>query len=147
MMARWKERAMSDDLIRRSDAIKVTWQEPSYTDAINALTEARERIKNIPTIEPNLILPERMERGECYEVGETIVVMNHDDYYDLMCRAMENEPKQGEWIMNDIQRAEDTDNGNYQYTCSVCGYGDIHAMTQEVPYCWWCGSPMKGASK
>lgn len=39
------------DLIERADAIKVTWQEPSYTDAINALTEARERIKDIPSAE------------------------------------------------------------------------------------------------
>lgn len=76
-----------------------------------------------PTIEPNLILPERMERGECYEVGETIVVLNHDDYYDLLCKPTVDkdylvsliqeavydgeackrlldlvEPKQGEWI-------------------------------------------------
>lgn len=40
------------DLIKREDAIKVTWQEPSYTDAINALTEVRERIKGIPSAEP-----------------------------------------------------------------------------------------------
>lgn len=52
--------------------------------------------------------------------------------------------KQGKWIMSDIQCKEDTDNGNYQYICSVCGHGDIHARTQEVPYCWWCGARMKG---
>lgn len=40
-----------DELIKREDAIKVTWQEPSYTDAINALTEVRERIKDIPSAE------------------------------------------------------------------------------------------------
>ena len=51
----------------------------------------------------------------------------------------------GKWIMSDIQSKEDTDNGNYQYICSVCGHGDIHARTQEVPYCWWCGAHMKGA--
>ena len=42
---------MSKDTIYREDAIKVTWQEPSYTDAINALTEVRERIKSIPSVE------------------------------------------------------------------------------------------------
>jgi len=52
---------------------------------------------------------------------------------------------QGKWIMSDIQCKEDTDNGNYQYICSVCGHGDIHARTQEVPHCWWCGARMKGA--
>ena len=55
------------------------------------------------------------------------------------------EPKQGKWIMSDIQNKADTDNGNYQYICSECGHGDIHAKTQEVPYCWWCGAKMKGA--
>lgn len=39
--------------------------------------------------EPNLILPERMERGERFEVGETIVVMNCEDYYDLLCKSWE----------------------------------------------------------
>lgn len=53
--------------------------------------------------------------------------------------------KEGKWIMSDIQCKEDTDNGNYQYICSVCGHGDIHARTQEVPHCWWCGAKMKGA--
>ena len=41
--------------------------------------------------EPNLILPERMERGERFEVGETIVVMNRDDYYDLLCKSWKDE--------------------------------------------------------
>ena len=38
-----------NDLIKREDAIKATWQEPSYTDAINALTEVRDRIEAIPS--------------------------------------------------------------------------------------------------
>ena len=41
--------------------------------------------------ESNLILPERMERGERFEVGETIVVMNRDDYYDLLCKSWKDE--------------------------------------------------------
>ena len=36
------------DLIKREDAIKVTWQEPSYTDPLNVLTEVRDRINEIP---------------------------------------------------------------------------------------------------
>lgn len=91
------------DTIYREDAIKVTWQEPSYTDAINALTEARERIKDIPTIEP----------------------------------------KQGKWELSAFQNDADVANGNYAFICSNCKHTDIHAMTQEVPYCWWCGSRMK----
>ena len=37
------------DLIRREDAIKVTWQEPTYADPLNILTEVRDRIKAIPS--------------------------------------------------------------------------------------------------
>ena len=38
------------DLIKREDAIKATWQEPSYTDPLNVLTEVRDRINALPTI-------------------------------------------------------------------------------------------------
>ena len=40
------------DMIRRKDAIKATWQEPSYTDPINVLTEVRDRINEIPAASP-----------------------------------------------------------------------------------------------
>ena len=40
---------MSEDLIKRSDAIRVTWQEPIYTDPLNVLTEVRDRIEAIPS--------------------------------------------------------------------------------------------------
>lgn len=37
------------DLIEREDAIEATWQEPTYTDPLNVLTEVRDRIESIPT--------------------------------------------------------------------------------------------------
>ena len=40
---------MSNDTIKRSDAIKATWQEPTYTDPLNVLTEVRDRIEAIPS--------------------------------------------------------------------------------------------------
>ena len=53
--------------------------------------------------DPNLILPERVERDEVYDVGETITVMNHEDYMEMFCKAMMwdaygDKPRQGEWI-------------------------------------------------
>lgn len=33
--------------------------------------------------------------------------------------------------------------GNNIYRCSICGYGDEHSPSAEVPYCWHCGSKMK----
>ena len=38
-----------DDLIKRAAAIKATWQEPTYTDPLNVLTEVRDRIEAIPS--------------------------------------------------------------------------------------------------
>ena len=55
------------------------------------------------------------------------------------------EPKRGKWILSDLQSQADNDNGNYAYVCTNCNHVDIHAKTQKVPYCWWCGAKMKGA--
>ena len=41
-----------DDLISRQAAIDATWEEPSYTDPINVLTEVRDRIKRLPSAQP-----------------------------------------------------------------------------------------------
>lgn len=49
------------------------------------------------------------------------------------------ERPQGEWI-----RTGSLGNGNAQYECSECHYGDEHAESQEVPYCWHCGADMRG---
>ena len=40
------------DLIMREDAIKATWQEPSYTNPYNVLTEVRDRINALPAASP-----------------------------------------------------------------------------------------------
>ena len=40
------------ELIDREKAIKATWKSPSYTDPINTLTEVRDRIEDIPTVDP-----------------------------------------------------------------------------------------------
>lgn len=133
---------MSDRLLKESDAIKVLakilYEEPPYLNSEEkCMAFAEKELSRIPTIEPNLILPERMERGECYEVGETIVVMNHDDYYDLLCRAMENEPKQGEWI--------EVTNGRGGHECSYChAYAPSYMNGDEhlSNYCPSCGARM-----
>ena len=50
---------------------------------------------------------------------------------------------QGKWLLSDLQSQADNDNGNYAYVCTNCNHTDIHAKTQKVPYCWWCGAKMK----
>ena len=52
--------------------------------------------------------------------------------------ALKAERPKGEWI-----RTGSLGNGNAHYECSNCHYGDEHAESQEVPYCWHCGAKMK----
>jgi hypothetical protein len=57
------------------------------------------------------------------------------------------ERKTGKWILSEIQRQEDIENDNYQYYCSNCGNGDLHAKGMTVPYCWYCGAKMIGCDE
>lgn len=41
-----------NDVISRQAAIDVTWEEPSYSDPLNVLTEVRGRIKALPSAQP-----------------------------------------------------------------------------------------------
>ena len=45
-----------DDMISRQAAIDATWFEPSYTDPLNVLTEVRDRLKALPSAQPEIIL-------------------------------------------------------------------------------------------
>ena len=38
-------------LIEKDKAIKKTWEDPSYSDPLNVLTEIRDRLNTLPTIE------------------------------------------------------------------------------------------------
>lgn len=40
------------DTISRQAAIDATWEEPTYTDPLNVLTEVRDRIKELPSAQP-----------------------------------------------------------------------------------------------
>lgn len=41
-----------EDCISRKAAEEITWEEPSYTDALNVLTEVREKIRQLPSVTP-----------------------------------------------------------------------------------------------
>lgn len=57
------------ELIDRQAAISATWQEPSYTDPINVLTEVRDRINALPTASPwHRVEEEPKEPGKQYVV-------------------------------------------------------------------------------
>ena len=69
-----------------------------------------------------------------------------DEAIDMAIEALENERPKGYWILSQSQDKEDTDNGNYRFECSNCGYSDTHSKATEVPYCWKCGADMGGES-
>ena len=41
-----------EDCVSREAVEKITWEEPSYTDALNVLTEVREKIRQLPSVTP-----------------------------------------------------------------------------------------------
>ena len=43
-----------DDLIYKQSAINVTWFDPVYKDPLNVLTEVRDRIRSLPSVQPEL---------------------------------------------------------------------------------------------
>jgi len=46
------EKPRTDDTISRQAAIEATWFEPSYTYPLNVLTEVRDRLKALPSAQP-----------------------------------------------------------------------------------------------
>lgn len=51
------------DMISRQNAIDATWFEPSYTDPLNVLTEVRDRLKALPSAQPERKKGEWINRG------------------------------------------------------------------------------------
>ena len=41
-----------EDAISRKAVEKITWEEPTYTDALNVLTEVRDKIRELPSVLP-----------------------------------------------------------------------------------------------
>lgn len=60
---------LATDAISRQAAIEATYEEPTYTDPINVLTEVRDRIKALPSAQPEIIRCKDCEYGEQDEVG------------------------------------------------------------------------------
>lgn len=72
------------ELIRREDAIKATWQEPSYTDPLNVLTEVRDRINAIPAASPWHSVEDGLP-----EIGKIVLV--YDDWDRLSICQLDNQ--------------------------------------------------------
>lgn len=86
------------------------------------LKYSRELIDNAPTVEPNQLTQDIIDKVNV-NIG--------------LAQPIKDVRPQGEWI-----RTGSLGNGNAHYECSKCHYGDEHAESQEVPYCWHCGASM-----
>ena len=77
---------MMDDTISRRAAIDATWFEPSYTDPLNVLTEVRDRLKALPSAQPE------RKRGKWLDepvYKQTTVGKTWDGYtYCSVCKEM-----------------------------------------------------------
>lgn len=141
-----------EKLIRQSDAIKHCriWRDlakeakdkEGWWMADNLLR----LMKGTPTIEPNLLIcHDHIERGEVVEIGEDIVVMHHDDYYDMLTQSMERE--HGEWIRGTEHKtiigAEEGELITvYALKCSHCG-AEFGILAKEYDFCPSCGADMR----
>lgn len=43
-----------EDAISRDAVEKITWEEPSYDDALNVLTEVRDKVRALPSVKPEI---------------------------------------------------------------------------------------------
>lgn len=58
------EQQPSEDCISRQAVEEITWEEPSYTDALNVLTEVRDKIRQLPSVTPQPKVGEWLKNGE-----------------------------------------------------------------------------------
>lgn len=57
------------DLISRQAVENITWEEPSYSDSLNVLTEVREKVRALPSVE---------NKGEWIPVSERLPEIHQD---------------------------------------------------------------------
>ena len=94
-----------EDCISRKAVEDITWQDPSYSDALNTLTEVREKVRALPSIQPKAkvghwVLDTKNKVAEyykCSKCGRLISLLSVDnktlkDYPYCHCGAkMEEE--------------------------------------------------------
>ena len=80
------------ELVDREKVENITWGEPSYTDALNVLTEVRDKIRELPAItEQEIVKPylEKLEFSEGYELCLCVGLGYADEAPDAKPRNME----------------------------------------------------------
>ena len=71
------EQEPCEDCVSREAVINITWQDPTYTDPLNVLTEVRDKVKALPPVTPTqrwIPVSERLP-----ELGEAVLTYHEDD--------------------------------------------------------------------
>ena len=96
--------------ISRQAVLDITWEEPSYTDALNVLTEVRDKIKALPSVkqEPQL---EQFAKWVASEIFDDMWEYNKDAFAELACRKLSKlgivRAKGDEWELVDPPESEE----------------------------------------
>ena len=77
------------------------------------------------------------------ELARRLATQAPEKYSGLVAHIISTAPaveaqKHGRWIEEGLVDG----NQNRYCRCSECGKGDTQAISQRVPYCWWCGAKM-----
>jgi rubrerythrin len=110
-----------DDAISRKAVEEITWEEPSYTDALNVLTEVRDKVRALPS-----------------------VTQKSDNKYRKEAKRWKNKwlksQKSGKWIID-----------GYERKCSKCGvsFCETDDVGDYIPdkFCPNCGAKMESEDK
>ena len=143
---------MSDDLIKRSDALSAAG------DMSYIAFEIRKKLRMIPSAEPmpdyiyNVLVVRHYCNGmvamneECYKRMQSVDPVTTEEAIEHLQECgwlpehdrILTEPKSGKWVYG---TDEDGNEDAYPWTCSICG--------EKYPwcpnYCPHCGARMKGA--
>lgn len=76
-----------------------------------------------------------LENGQNEYVYDTNAVLDSIDAQPTIDAEL---VRHGRWF----KQTELDEDGNAWYLCSECGYGDKHAESVDVPFCWHCGAKM-----
>lgn len=96
--------------------------------------EAYKKVNNFSSEEKSDIKPDD-NIGSWYDI-------THNYTLEEVMEALKMR-RQAYWILSPFQNEEENANDNYNYECSNCGYGDVHAKSTHVPYCWHCGAEIE----
>lgn len=107
------------DLIDRQAALDALWKEPSYSDPLNVLAEARDRIKELPFAQPELTDEEKrlVKKLRLYHNGSYAKVIDK-----LLAVASAQPERTGKWIETVKHYKDDEQEYDYiEENCSECG--------------------------